>query len=149
MSNIKLKPKNQETKSNKTSKLEEKGGQLDAQKFFDFIMSAVKEMIQSDIFTMKREIRDLTLKNKILLRRIKDVELDYRSLGIAISSLGLTEINLLNNTSNKIKEKLSVMDSSGGIKGRIDTHRFNLTPSSDKLMGEISNNVEKKEGSLQ
>jgi hypothetical protein len=150
MSNKKLKPTKQPTEKQlqpgeRKQKLDNEGKSA-AQQLFDFTIAACREIITSELTPIKREIQDLKIINKTLLKRIMNLELDYRSLGASIANLGIVEINLLNETSNRIKQKLSVTDAKGGIQGRVDTNRFNLTPSSDKLMVEITNNVEKEEG---
>ncbi len=133
MSTKKLKPSKQNGRP--------KGNEVSAQKLFDFTINAARDIIASELMPLKRENQDLKVTQKLLLRRLMNVELDYKALGIALANLGVTELQLLNDTCNRIKQKLSIMDSNGGIQGRINTHRFNLTPSSKKLMVEISNKV--------
>lgn len=137
MSNKKIKPE-----------IKNKRQEIPAQKLFDFTISAVREIIASELMPLKRENQDLKITQKLLLRRIMNLELDYKALGISIGNLGIAELQLLNETSNRIKQKLSVMDSKGGIQGRINTHRFNLIPSNKNLMVEISNKVNEEENGL-
>lgn len=110
----------------------DKNGKVDLQNFFDFVMSACRDMLNDEILSLKRELKDQSIMIKVLRNKNKDLELEFKSLGIAISQLGVTEINILNDTKNMIKEKLSVVDFQGRIRGRADIQRFNITIKENK-----------------
>lgn len=108
-------------------------GKIDAQKFFNFIMMAARDMMNDELITIKRELEDCKYLIKSLRNRQIDIEDEYKSLGISLGQLGIAEINLLNATKNSIKDKISVVMSNGQVKGRTDITRYNLYPDTETM----------------
>lgn len=105
------------------------------------LYSQVQNHVQSLLLGPLRELEDMRSMNRILVRRLTNLELEYKSLGFTIAELGLVELNLLNKTKNMVKDRLSIVTSNGEVKGKIIVNRYNLVPASDKLKIQVKKEV--------
>lgn len=132
----KKKPKIANEKEGQLKKRELKptNGKVDAQDLVNYIMSLVNDKIESILLPLKRDMEDMKIEIKRGRMRIKEVELEFQSLGMAIGELGIAEITILNDAKNKIRNKIGAADMHGNIRGRNTIRRFNLKPSSDRVL---------------
>lgn len=120
----------------------ENKNEMDINKFFQLVMSNVEMLVLDKTLTIKRELKDLMIENKMLKTRVIELETDFKSLGIALGQLGIAEINILNRAKNSIREKISVTDNNGNVLGKKIIRRFNL--SIEKPEEKIINEMELK-----
>jgi hypothetical protein len=124
----KLKPRSKPTPT------PDKPKPIGAQELYDAIMKSVVQYFNSEMLTVRRDNEELKFDLKRLRMRNKELEMEIKAMGIAISELGIYDLKVFGDMKNMIHDKIGVTDRLGNIKGRNEIRRFNLTPSSDKIL---------------
>lgn len=123
------------THQKKTVKpIKENPKSISAQELYEAIMKSAVQHLNSELLPLKRDIEDQKMEIKRVRMRNKELELEIKSIGIAISELGIIDSKVFNDMKNIVFDKISIVNRKGQINGRNEVRRFNLTPSSDKIL---------------